>query len=372
MDNETKQIREQINTWHCENAGFKKESLDSLPQDLETNEPKRRFEYIIARNGLKRMLETFGKDKTDEASKILIKNGITEAFGIKEPRLFEKKFEQAVSGDGNELEKVFKANSSSLCCLLHFYKNKIALHNSPGIERFVSEYTAFEFKNPVVDKDHPSNIDVVLYNETKNIVVFLESKYAEFFWQKEAAALGISYFWEDPKTKQKPRIWAGKLKERLGIKHEYQPIAPALKQIISHYLGVVNRLSDPVSLKGQNPELLVEEEEINNIIKNGGKCFLGTIYEDHGKCLTTEQKQAGFDKVYKDETEQCTKDGVPVNYRALAKNLNKITTDLNKESQKQLDLTVLPEPIKYSDLRRWNDDKIDPIVKKFYGCGEEE
>ena len=124
-------------------------------------------------------------------------------FNIKDSTLFEEKYKMAVGGSGNEGDKITTLHSSSLCALLHFYnveKHALTLefktkNNKNGeIKRRVRfTKSVFEFKSPVID--NPSNMDVVLIgkDETSNedVVLFLESKFAEYYLSAGTTCRGI-------------------------------------------------------------------------------------------------------------------------------------------------------------------------------------
>ena len=100
-------------------------------------------------------------------------------FQISDP-MFDEKFMQAVSGDGQEYEKIMNTRSSSLCALLFFFsvseKNPIFIDDI----KFTESY--FEVKNRVFN--NPSNMDVVLIGEKdkKRHILFIECKFSEYLY----------------------------------------------------------------------------------------------------------------------------------------------------------------------------------------------
>ena len=99
---------------------------------------------------------------------------------------FDKKYDQAVRGDGQEWRRITTLHSSSLAALLCFYsvsEEKPLMFPTPhGI---VSVTTAeFEVKNEI-GNGHPSNMDVVLSgtydgNSNKMVFILLECKFSEY------------------------------------------------------------------------------------------------------------------------------------------------------------------------------------------------
>ena len=111
-------------------------------------------------------------------------NKLREVFDIKSDS-FKKKFEMAISGDGQEVKRISTLHSSSLAALLLLY----SVSESKQLECFLNEkkYTFtdsfFEVKTNVKDS-HFSNMDVVLVgknSEGRDVIFFLESKFSEYF-----------------------------------------------------------------------------------------------------------------------------------------------------------------------------------------------
>ena len=117
-------------------------------------------------------------------------------FNIKDSTLFEEKYKMAVGGSGNEGDKITTLHSSSLCALLHFYNvtedNPLTMAINGREIKFTD--SIFEFKSRVID--NPSNMDVVLIGKNEksyeNVVLFLESKFAEYYLSAGTTCRGIS------------------------------------------------------------------------------------------------------------------------------------------------------------------------------------
>ena len=166
---------------------------------------------------------------------------LVDRFGIVDKALFRKKFDQAISGDGNEAKKMTSVRSSSLCALLFFYnvENKPVTFDIDG-QKIKFDKSYFEVKNKVFNK--PSNMDVVLVSERNEHILFLESKFAEYL---DNSAIEISNTYLDNKLSKEIYKEAidNKLIDKINGKYkttkDYQYVG-GLKQIISHYVGLQN------------------------------------------------------------------------------------------------------------------------------------
>ena len=156
---------------------------------------------------------------------------------------FDKYFEMATSGSGNEALKIDTIWSSSLLSLLFFY-DAVVVNGGIEIDGIVYTKCYFEFKNPVLqihpEYKHPSNMDCVLYSEKENAILFVESKFIEYvrdfrktkihdtdnlrspYGEKEQSTKELATWFESIKTKFEPHYYYG------------------LKQMITHYSGVMN------------------------------------------------------------------------------------------------------------------------------------
>lgn len=107
---------------------------------------------------------------------------LTDTFSLKTSDRLKQIFDSAVSGDGDEKEKIMTLHSSSLCAFLHFS----AINEANPFRFGTIDYTKvlFEVKNDVIvpsDRENkPSNIDVLLFNQDCKHLLFLESKFTEY------------------------------------------------------------------------------------------------------------------------------------------------------------------------------------------------
>lgn len=126
---------------------------------------------------------------------------IEDYYGIKDHDSFSKGYDQATNGDGNEKEKILTLHSSSRLALLVFYglcpgKKEITL--TLDEKEVIFDFSVFEFKNPVINQ--PSNMDIVLKGKRKEdgkqVLLFLESKFAEYYLYASEKSTPISRRYE--------------------------------------------------------------------------------------------------------------------------------------------------------------------------------
>ena len=182
-------------------------------------------------------------------------------FGLN-PKVFADKYQQAISGDGQEARRIRTLHSSSLLCLLCFYGISEERPLSLNIEGRQITFTSsqFEVKNPVgtdeTEREHQSNMDVVLRGKDaqtgKKVILFLESKFSEYLsWGKYSGISNHVY------QKTYAQLFNCGVLERMGLKYEECPDKPGysdlasikgktmhyaagIKQMVSHFLGVKN------------------------------------------------------------------------------------------------------------------------------------
>ena len=106
-------------------------------------------------------------------------------FGLN-PNVFADKYQQAISGDGQEARRIRTLHSSALLCLLCFYgiSEKRPLNLNLEGRQITFTSSQFEVKSLVgtdeTGREHESNMDVVLCGKDaqtgKKVILFLESK----------------------------------------------------------------------------------------------------------------------------------------------------------------------------------------------------
>lgn len=238
-------------------------------------------------------IENKYKDKKIE----VISDYLKKTFEINESEFssFDRAITQVCSGSGNEAEKITVLLSSSLCCLLFFYNIKekpieIDLGNN-NIVRFNRAF--FEVQNEVIN--NTSNVDVVLVSENKKTVLFLESKFAEYYLYNGCYHISTQYldhrisktFYNTEimnsfnftiKTKKDGTIEKKTdedgyetfcVDSKKTINKKCKGYVEGVKQMMSHYIGVDNFL--------ENKQKIIKQ--INDVLElpNDIKVFLGEI-----------------------------------------------------------------------------------------------
>ena len=318
-----------------------------------------------------------------EGEKGTEREAIEKAYGITDIEAFRPQYKDAVEGTGKEDEKILTLHSSSRLSLLCFYK----LYKETGKERKEKlvmnldgeevefDCTVFEFQNPVIG--YPSNMDVTLFNKEKKIILFLESKFSEYYIgaAKKSSPIGISYknnefskcfyckYWlkdiglnidhhvqEDEETKAKKESMV------LSTIDGSEVYLDGFKQMISHYIGIRRRLRNNETdvLKGDE-KLGENAKEILNILRNEtSTVYLGEILYDKFM-IPDGDKRLGPEKIRKDYSKL---------YKRLAERMN----ELIAEDQLSHRFKVLTNDLKYSEVMK-DCSFLDDVTKTFYGLG---
>lgn len=237
----------------------------------------------------------------------ICRNRLAELFEIQCRDLFKEKFAQSCSGSGQELKRIARLHSSSLCALLFFYN--VSKENPYSIEidgeEYIFTYSCFEYQNTVIPGRNPSNIDVVLVGKEKisgkQVVLFLESKFSEYY-EKPAkqvkittAYLDNSYgkaiYEADSLAKMSLYTITQDESETFILRSQEVCYLEGIKQMISHYIGIRN-LCDSHNRK---------EDAIAYAVSSGAKVLLGEILFTQGigqlhigngeECLVSYQKK---------------------------------------------------------------------------------
>lgn len=316
---------------------------------------------------------------------------IEEAFSISNKYVFKNKYEQAIDGDGNEKEKILSLHSSSRCSLLCFYNvEEKPITLEVDNKKITFNYSTFEFKNPVIGS--PSNMDVVLISEDEKTVLFLESKFSEYYMSSGNISGFISNSYKEPYKDKKKKKHSVSIYDRLdelelkstnctqnykdknGKEHTRHGFKlktidnslnylDGIKQMISHYIGVRRRLDgDSLSedTKNENKEKIYKK--VLEIVRNSESAvYLGEIL---------------FDKFYL--SNECKKDNLDdpkvilENYSKLYEKFANILNDeiQKSESEYKNRFKVLAKHINYSDVMKKNESQIDEKILKFYGIVE--
>ena len=275
-------------------------------------------------------------------------NKLIEIFDINSCS-FKKKFEMAISGDGQEIKRISTLHSSSLAALLLLYsvsKNNPLKCVLEG-KNYEFDDCFFEVKTNVKD-DHFSNMDVVLIGKNsdgKNVIFFLESKFNEYLntgmcnnisidaYKDKYAELGLIgdaiqglLFGEGMGKDNNPCM---------QIKSNTPLYCGGIKQMISHYIGVTNFVEK--GEKALDPRQKSNFDKLVKLRSEGANIILGEVLFDFGDKISNGK----FD-----------------NYSSVYMKLaNKLKGHTSK-------LYVLPEILTYQELLK--DFELDKKVKDFY------
>ena len=174
---------------------------------------------------------------------------VKDVFKIDDP-MFCSKFVQAISGDGQEANKIMTLHSSSLASFLVFYSvskdNSIYVMVDGKEEKFTE--SLFEVKNEVSDgSGNFSNVDVVLRGD--NCILYLESKFSEYLGSGPVEVKKIDYYntiYERLSDTLKDAGVHLKTKDGKRFLEREDKAAfynEGLKQMISHFLGVTTEIT---------------------------------------------------------------------------------------------------------------------------------
>lgn len=300
------------------------------------------------------------------------KEAIRKAYAIPADNVFDNKYQQATEGDGQESAKILALHSSSRLSLLCFYhldgKRSLTINiDGKDIEFNTS---VFEFKNPVIS--NPSNMDVVLISEKDNVVLFLESKFTEYYVGAAKKSSVISEKYTDKNrysgvfyTKDSlgefglvkitsvddKKIGSGEFK--LADVGKSDLYLDGFKQMICHYMGIRRRL-DGDGLQEDTDEK--QEVVINALNREGCKVYLAEILYDN--FLLPEKYSK---RVLKPDTAY---DNYTSLYAKLAKKMNEELLKSGKADR----FKVLESSLKYTEVMKRNP-YLEETTKQFYRLG---
>ncbi len=284
--------------------------------------------------------------------KDVVLNKLREVFDIKSDT-FKKKFEMAISGDGQEVKRISTLHSSSLAALLLLYLVK---DNTLKCKLDGKDYAFtdcfFEVKTNVKDS-HYSNMDVVLVGknlEDRDVLFFLESKFSEYLNTGMCNDISLDAYkdkYEELGLMRDNAIQGLLFEEGMGkdnvkclqIKSSSgEPqYCSGIKQMISHYIGLTNFVEN--GEEALDPKQKSNLDDIVKLRNNGAVIILGEVLF------------AFDDAVDKGATKR-------IRYSSIYKKLAKV---LNANTSK---ICVLPEVLTYQELLK--DFKLDKKVKDFY------
>lgn len=269
---------------------------------------------------------------------------LIERFNIENKELFKSKYEEAVSGDGQEARKITTLHSSSLIALLCFYN--VSKDHKLQLGNYTFHESYFEVKTKVGSK--PSNMDVVLRGtdrDNNNVVLFLESKFSEYLKPGKAGSISYNTYFNlydklnlfDVNPVPIDYISFKNVNGALSIEEENQAThriyCEGIKQMLSHYKGVSGYNEKRAEALNKHKRFKADNDE---------KVILGEILFDFG----ADESKDLFD-----------------NYKHCYSQLANI---INSKDNK---FTMLSEIITYQDLfkKSANNSILDKVVKEFYG-----
>lgn len=278
---------------------------------------------------------------------------IFEINNTEESEAFDRAIKQVCSGSGNEAEKITILRSSSLCCLLNFYNVETKpISIDCGNGEIIFNKAFFEVQNPVINT--PSNIDVVLISEDCKTVLFLESKYAEYYLDNGPINISTEYlnheeigrkFYKsevlgcfnflikgngeiakfiDRDEREKFTVDSEK-----NINGENKSYIGGIKQMVSHYIGINN------FLKSKKRVIQNERTDEKLELPSDTKFYLGEIVFDFPAGTEITYYLTDYEEKYE-----------------------KLKEFLNQNNEIQF----LPEILYYSKYK----DRLNEVIRKFY------
>ena len=168
--------------------------------------------------------------------------------------LFDDLYDQAIGGSGSEDGNMCNAISSSLFAFLFF--SRVSNDNPIIINGTKYTHVCFEFKNRTLSGKSdfaPSNIDVVLASDGYTDILFIESKFGEYFYSltKKYDKLSVQYNDEENgptaliierllQDKQSFLKFIDKDKQLLFLDEADKHYFEGIKQMLTHISGISN------------------------------------------------------------------------------------------------------------------------------------
>ncbi len=295
------------------------------------------------------------KDAGEDIQEDYCRDRLADIFGVVDTELFRDKFHMSIGGSGQELKRIATVHSSSLCALLFFYgvseNNPYELNIDGKDYVFTDSY--FEYQNTVIEGRNPSNMDVVLVGNEKETgtktVFFIESKFSEYY---ERPGKQLSIATEYLNDKYGKAVYRSGCFEKMGIRIEEKAgesefsietdnscYLEGIKQMISHFIGVVKLCENPTS----------KDDAIANAVAAGAKVILGEIlFTDRIGDLPVNKNEKCFAS-YRGK------------YQILSEELNKQVEKVNMNDKVEVLSDILSYDI-FKDAKCIKEDRI----KRFY------
>lgn len=292
---------------------------------------------------------------------------IKKCFCIENTELFDKKYKMAVSGNGEEANKILTMHSSSRCSLLAFYnldKEHTITLNIDG-ENVIFDCSVFEFKNPVIR--FPSNMDVVLLSSDRKAILFLESKFSEYYIgaSEKSSPISKSYLTHKYSKAFYNEAWLSSIginiDEGADESKEFalvsmdgtQSYFDGFKQMISHYIGIRHRLDGKrIAADSISENVEIAEEILSIVADSEATVYLGEVLFDRFVLPAGSEGVLDPVEAYKNYSRM---------YHELACKMNEVNRGAGLEQK----FIVLTDDLRYSDIFNAGT-FIDPYVHDFY------
>ncbi|MCH5239584.1 MAG: hypothetical protein J1F38_05130 [Muribaculaceae bacterium] len=290
-----------------------------------------------------------------------ISNHFSDFFKLKEKRKFDEAFAIVTSGKGNEISKINSLLSSSLLSLLVFYKlynntNKDLYVKFSGLEELKFNRCLFEVRNKVIRR--PSCVDVLLISEDNKTLLFLESKFSEYYDCKFEKEYGKGYIelYDELKDLLFPIKFNRDIKDKAQLYSESSCYIEGIKQAISHLIGLVKGPTDENLVTSKNDIYVkTEYQEYKQLSKEASEIYFGTILYDPSVLEEDNLFLCNYIKLYE---EIIGKNGSQI--------LDVIKQKYKVKNGQQKDIKILRKPLLYTDIDKEYLNKLDKI-KDFYG-----
>lgn len=280
---------------------------------------------------------------------------------------FRNAFLVATEGQGGEINKINSIVSSALLPLLVFFRlfgkndneNNIVI-KLDGLGNVVFDKCYFEVRNKVIKP--PSCVDVALYSSNDKVLLFLESKFTEYFTVTSQKKYGKGYIklYESELIKGalSPYIKVESTRDNLVLTSTQKCYIEGIKQSISHLIGLV-----------RGPQTYEEDNYTEGYSKE--------YFEDYSKCYYEENLKIYYGTILFDPKDLGQNRNAYNNYVKLYENTIGANGSSIVKAIKEWDkgkhdngkiINVLESPINYQDLfsNAHNQRILVDNVKTFY------
>ena len=162
-------------------------------------------------------------------------------------------------------------------------------------ENYEFDEVYFETKNKVVKNRKPSNIDVVLVSNSSKTILYLESKFSEYYLSNGSVEVSADYLSEENcmlgkqiyenediinsiglnRTENNDDKTVFKIDSDKNINGKYKSYCGGIKQMISHYIGLANFVNESIYCRdSRNKEL---NKKLKKLFDSGYSIYLGEI-----------------------------------------------------------------------------------------------